>query len=105
MRLAGESAGESACPTTGRSFAMHWWDRLQPVNARLRARFFSPLKGMVVASPDAQIVDAFQRCAAGPADDGVAIAAHQGVGDRPGAGRAVEFGCFHATWRRRWNRL
>jgi hypothetical protein len=21
---------------------MHWWDRLQPVNARLRAHFFSP---------------------------------------------------------------
>src|ERR1035438_446776 len=24
---------------------MHWWDRLQPVNARLRAHFFSPSYG------------------------------------------------------------
>jgi hypothetical protein len=26
---------------------MHWWDRLQPVNARLRANFFSPSEGAV----------------------------------------------------------
>ena len=56
------------------------------------------------ASPDPQIVDAFQGGAAYPADDGMAVAAHYRVGDRPGAGGAVEFGCLHATWRRRWNR-
>src|ERR1035441_5985272 len=30
---------------------MHWWDRLQPVNARLRAHFFSASEGGVAAPP------------------------------------------------------
>ena len=46
-------------------------------------------------SADAEIVDALERGAALTADEGVAIAADQGVGDRLGAGWAVEFGCFH----------
>src|ERR1035438_6365209 len=30
--------GETACATNGKSSCMQWWDRLQPVNARLRTR-------------------------------------------------------------------
>src|ERR1019366_7765221 len=30
---------------------MHWWDRLQPVNARLRAHFSSPSEGGVLPWP------------------------------------------------------
>ena len=34
-------------PHHGQAVCMHWWDRLQPVNARLRAHFFSPSEGGV----------------------------------------------------------
>src|ERR1035441_10418248 len=38
-------AGETACAANRQVVCMHWWDRLQPVNARLRAHFFSPSHG------------------------------------------------------------
>src|SRR5205823_295534 len=42
-------------------------------------------------SPHTQIVDAFQRRAALPADYRMAIAAHQGIGHRLRARRAIQF--------------
>ena len=33
-------AGETACAANRQVICMHWWDRLQPVNARLRAHCF-----------------------------------------------------------------
>ena len=43
-------------------------------------------------SADPQVVDAFERPATGAADERVAIAAEQRIGDGLGTGRAVEFG-------------
>jgi hypothetical protein len=34
-------------PHHGQVVCMHWWDRLQPVNARLRAHLFSPSEGAI----------------------------------------------------------
>src|ERR1035441_433288 len=43
-------------------------------------------------SADPQVVDALDRGATGAADERVAIAAEQRIGNGPGTGRAVEFG-------------
>lgn len=42
--------------------------------------------------PHAKVVDAFEGGAADPADDGVAIPAHQRVGHSLAAGRAIQLG-------------
>ena len=42
-------------------------------------------------SPYSEIVDAFQRCAALPADHRVAVAAHQRISHRLRARRAIQF--------------
>jgi hypothetical protein len=41
---------------------------------------------------NAEIVDALEGCSADAADDGVAVAAEEGVGDRTGARRTIELG-------------
>jgi hypothetical protein len=58
----------------------------------------SPLAHRRRTSPHAEIVDPFERSAAGAADHRTAIAAHQRVGDRPRARGAVEF--VRRVWRR-----
>ena len=52
----------------------------------------SPTESMITHSADPQLVDPFQRRAALAADESVAIAANQRVGNRLGAGGAVELG-------------
>ena len=57
-----------------------------------------PNASIVAASADTQIVDPLQRRAALAADDRVAIAANQRVGDRLGARGAVELGGGLLGW-------
>jgi hypothetical protein len=47
-KLRNNAAGRrKRLPHRGQVVGMHWWDRLQPVNARLRAHFFSPSEGAI----------------------------------------------------------
>jgi hypothetical protein len=48
MQLAGESAGESACPTTGKSFACIGGTGFS-LSTPVRAHFFSPSEGGVAS--------------------------------------------------------
>ena len=61
--------------------------------ARLSVRLIpNAQRGERRSSADSQLVDPLQNCAALPADDGVAIAADQRVGDGLAASRAIEVG-------------
>ena len=61
-----------------------------PVTHHLRERDLSRRY-----SADRQIVDIFERCPAIPADQGSAVAARQGVGNRFGAPGTIEVGLRH----------